>query len=134
MFISSNRIVGCVFAEPIKTAHRIVSVSASSTRSAPPASGRSIEEPKGSHQSILRFGDVCFLREPMRKQAQSAPSPELKNCDSGGAIFCGEEPVAAVCGVRAIWVAPARRRQRIASKLLDSVRQGFLKIFNSHVI
>ncbi|CAA6669863.1 unnamed protein product [Spirodela intermedia] len=105
MFISGNRIVGCVFSEPIKTAHRIVSVSIPSSITDNKDATRSTR----SGKNMLRFGNM-----------------RLKKDDSGGAaIFCEEASVAAVCGIRAIWVAPSKRRQRIASKLLDSVRENF---------
>jgi N-acetyltransferase len=40
----------------------------------------------------------------------------------GRVIICENEPVAAVCGIRAIWVTPSNRRKHIASQLLDAVR------------
>jgi N-acetyltransferase len=37
-------------------------------------------------------------------------------------IICETETVPALCGFRAIWVVPSRRRKRIASKLMDVAR------------
>ncbi|CAJ2659180.1 unnamed protein product [Trifolium pratense] len=41
------------------------------------------------------------------------------------AIFCECNPVAAICGIRAIWVTPSNRRKHIASQILDAVRKSF---------
>ena len=108
MYISRNRITGCIFAEVIKTAHRIISA---------PKTSAACEKLTGlakSNHRTLQFGTLNFLREPARKNSSVSAAE--------GAIFCEEESVAAKCGIRAIWVAPSKRRQRIASKLLDSVR------------
>ncbi|XP_078433003.1 protein CTF7 isoform X2 [Wolffia australiana] len=114
MFISCNRVVGCVFAEPIKSAHKII------TCALPPPAPCSVMKPPRSNQHILQFGKINFLRETMKKTLPL--SPRALNNDPGEAIFCEEESVTAVCGIRAIWVAPLKQRQRIASKLLDAVR------------
>jgi len=37
-------------------------------------------------------------------------------------IICETEAVPALCGFRAIWVVPSRRRKRIASKVMDVAR------------
>ncbi|CAB4317408.1 unnamed protein product [Prunus armeniaca] len=57
---------------------------------------------------------------------RKAPSvPEALNENLNGAIFCEEEAVPAVCGIRAIWVTQANRRKHIATQLLDALRKSF---------
>ncbi|CAK9169931.1 unnamed protein product [Ilex paraguariensis] len=46
-----------------------------------------------------------------------------------GAVFLEKEAVTALCGIRVIWVAPAMRKKRIASQLLDAARISFCKGF-----
>lgn len=112
LFISSHRIAGCLVAEPIKSAYRVI-----------PSSGYGESEvingkdPKKRNSVLLQFGNVCFRREVMRK-ASLANDPEK----STGAFICEAEAVSAVCGIRAIWVTPSNRRKHIASQLLDAAR------------
>uniref|UniRef100_A0A1D1YG22 N-acetyltransferase ESCO2 n=1 Tax=Anthurium amnicola TaxID=1678845 RepID=A0A1D1YG22_9ARAE len=134
LFISNSRIVGCIVAEPIKTAHRVVSNSMLCTISdgdgnqrskSTPCITRSVDaELIASNPTVLRFGNICFQREVIRR-GQPKESPEVNTCDSGVA-FCEEEAVPALCGIRAVWVVPSKRRQHIATQLLDSVRKNFL--------
>lgn len=115
LFISSHRIAGCLVAEPIKSAYRVI-----------PSSGYGESEvingkdPKKRNSVLLQFGNVCFRREVMRK-ASLANDPEK----STGAFICEAEAVSAVCGIRAIWVTPSNRRKHIASQLLDAARKSF---------
>lgn len=43
----------------------------------------------------------------------------------GGAATCSEETYTVKCGVVSLWVAPAHRRQGIASALMDSIKNTF---------
>ena len=68
----------------------------------------------------LEFGKISFKREVIRRN-----NPSVKNkgeCQDPGAIICDKEAVPALCGFRAIWVVPSRRRKRIGSKLMDVAR------------
>ncbi|PNY03000.1 N-acetyltransferase ESCO2-like protein, partial [Trifolium pratense] len=87
LFVSLQRIVGCVVAEPINEAFRIVS---------------------------------CSVVEDSARKREKKPCPTTLQ-----AIFCESNPVAAVCGIRAIWVTPSNRRKHIASQILDAVRKSF---------
>ncbi|KMZ73898.1 hypothetical protein ZOSMA_13G01040 [Zostera marina] len=49
-----------------------------------------------------------------------------KNAINAGAVLCEEKAVSAHCGVRAIWVVPSCRNQRVATRLLDAARKSFM--------
>ena len=114
LFVSSGRVTGCLVAEPIEKAYRIVSSS----------TGKKSQDQNGKggreNSVVLQFGEVSFQREIVRKN-NSAKGKEM--CDSvTGEILCEKEAVPASCGIRAIWVTPSNRRKHIASHLLDAVR------------
>ncbi|XP_057440673.1 protein CHROMOSOME TRANSMISSION FIDELITY 7 [Lotus japonicus] len=115
LFVSLQRIVGCLVAEPIEEAFKVVSCS-----DAGHSDGVRRKEKKSS-STTLQFGNILFQRE-VEKRAVTLSGSEVMDA---GAIFCENEPVAAVCGIRAIWVTPSNRRKRIASQLLDAVRKSF---------
>ncbi|XP_043709386.1 protein CHROMOSOME TRANSMISSION FIDELITY 7-like [Telopea speciosissima] len=119
LFISFQRIAGCLVAEPIKNAYRVLSHSV-----APKSSSVTVAKKARSNSTVLRFGDVNFKREVI-KTVPSVNGPELIDRDIGGAIFCDKTAVPAFCGIRAIWVTPSNRRKRIATRLLDAARKSF---------
>ena len=111
MFVSSQRIAGCLVAEPIKEAFKDISCSIGERHDDAPA--KKIR----SNSSKLQFGEIVLQREVIRR----APSEVLKG-NHTGAMVCEKEVVPAVCGVRAIWVTPSNRRKGIATQLLEAVR------------
>lgn len=115
LFISSRRIGGCLVAEPIKKAYRIVSSSQGNKSSV--AAEREVSQ----RSTVLQFGGVSFQREKVRREP---PKEKLNALDDGlnGVILCEKEAVPALCGIRAIWVTPSNRRKHIASYLLDAAR------------
>ncbi|XP_027352756.1 protein CHROMOSOME TRANSMISSION FIDELITY 7-like [Abrus precatorius] len=118
LFVSVQRIVGCVVAEPIEEAFKVVSCS---------IAGRSEgvrKREKKSCSATLQFGNIVFQRE-VEKKTLSLSDSEGKERSLGGAILCDRQPIAAACGIRAIWVTPCNRRKCIASQLLDAVRKSF---------
>ena len=115
LFILSHRVVGCLIAEPIEKAFRVISSSADRSTDA-----IDTKEARAG-PTTLQFGAVSFQREIV-KRSRSASNTKQLNRDLGGAIFCEEEAVPAICGIRAIWVSPANRRKQIATQLLDAVR------------
>ncbi|CAK8535739.1 unnamed protein product [Lathyrus sativus] len=115
LFISLQRIVGCVVAEPIKEAFRVASCSDDSHS----ASARKRE--KKLRPTTLQFGNIVFQREVGKSVVNVSDSETLDD----RAFSCESKPVAAVCGIRAIWVTPSNRRKHIASQLLDTVRKSF---------
>ncbi|GAB4832832.1 hypothetical protein Ancab_006847 [Ancistrocladus abbreviatus] len=118
LFISVQRIAGCVVAEPIDSAHRIIADSLEK------GSDRTITQEATSKSTELQFGGVCFQREVVRRVHPNS-SLESTQLNLGGAIFFEEETIPAVCGIRAIWVSPSNRRKGIATYLLDAVRRSF---------
>ncbi|KAL8125788.1 protein CHROMOSOME TRANSMISSION FIDELITY 7-like [Apium graveolens] len=118
LFISSNRISGCLVAQPIEKAYRIVCSAEDGTSS----SNSSKKTRSGS--DILQFGSVSFQRERV-KSASSSKISHVLDESLRGVILCEKEAMSAVCGIRAIWVAPAYRRKQIATHLLDALRKSF---------
>ncbi|RCV34368.1 hypothetical protein SEVIR_7G163100v4 [Setaria viridis] len=118
LYISGQRIVGCLVAEPIKTAHRVIPSSMEQSHSDLLASNT--ESRKTDH--TLEFGKISFKREIIRRNTPSVKDKEEHQ--DPGAIICEKEAVPALCGFRAIWVVPSRRRKRIGSKLMDVARHS----------
>lgn len=115
LFISIQRVAGCVIVEPIKMAHKVLSDTVQKVSDG--SSGRElISKPK-----TLQFGGICFQREVSKKCCTSRSS-EAMDSNLLGSIVCEEEATLASCGIRAIWVSPSNRRKRIATQLLDAVR------------
>ncbi|TVU15367.1 hypothetical protein EJB05_38885, partial [Eragrostis curvula] len=119
LYISCQRIVGCLVTEPIKTAHKVIPCSSEESSSDFPANN--IKSEKIDH--TLEFGKISFKREILRRHDHNIKSKE--ECRDPGVIICEEEDVPAICGFRAIWVVPSRRRKRIGSKLMDVARKSF---------
>ncbi|KAF3442741.1 hypothetical protein FNV43_RR16658 [Rhamnella rubrinervis] len=118
LFVSSQRVVGCLIAEPIQKAFRVFSTSVGGSSDVTKTK-KEIARP-----TTLQFGDINFQREVV-KRAPSQSKTELLDENLNGAIFCEKEAVPAACGIRAIWVSPANRRKHIATQLLDAVRKSF---------
>nr|GLL46092.1 protein CHROMOSOME TRANSMISSION FIDELITY 7-like [Ipomoea trifida] len=118
LFISSRRIGGCLVAEPIKEAYRIVSSSQGKKSSV------AAKWEVSQRSTVLQFGGVSFQREKVRRDP---PKERLDGLDDdlNGVILCEKEAVPALCGIRAIWVTPSNRRKHIASYLLDAARKSF---------
>ncbi|BAF15130.2 Os04g0498900, partial [Oryza sativa Japonica Group] len=121
LFISSQRIVGCLVAEPIKTAHKVIPGSTEENGTDLPVD--KIEPVKTNH--TLEFGKISFKREVLKRHDHSDKNKEEYR--DPGAIICEKEDVPAHCGFRAIWVVPSRRRKRIGSQLMDAARKSFLE-------
>ena len=108
--------MGCLVTEPIKAAHRVIPSSTEESHSDLLANNNELR--KTDH--TLEFGKISFKREVIRRN-----NPSVKNkgeCQDTGAIICDKEAVPALCGFRAIWVVPSRRRKQIGSKLMDVAR------------
>ncbi|XP_059669853.1 protein CHROMOSOME TRANSMISSION FIDELITY 7 [Cornus florida] len=118
LFISSQRIAGCLVAEPIKKAYKMLSTLVDGR-----SDGTGTKE-KRSIPATLQFGEVSFQRELIRRTSYIS-STELSDGNLNGAMFCEKEAVPALCGIRAIWVTPFNRRKHVASHLLDATRRSF---------
>ncbi|PKA46329.1 N-acetyltransferase [Apostasia shenzhenica] len=130
LFICGHRIVGCLVAEPIKTAYRVISGSSVNINSencnvklTATDSKMAITDFKETRPASLQFGDFKFHRDSLKK-SRSKTGGKVDRWDAG-AIICEEEAVTAHCGIRAIWVASSYRRKGIASQLLDAARYSF---------
>uniref|UniRef100_A0ACD5V4W7 Uncharacterized protein n=1 Tax=Avena sativa TaxID=4498 RepID=A0ACD5V4W7_AVESA len=119
LFVSGGRIVGCLVAEPIKAAHRVIPSSSSENRSN--LLDNKTESAQVNH--TLEFGKISFKREVLRRH--NHPDKNKEESQGPGAIICEEESVPAVCGFRAIWVVPSRRRKGLGSQLMDATRKSF---------
>ncbi|KAH7843641.1 hypothetical protein Vadar_019068 [Vaccinium darrowii] len=93
LFLESQRIAGCLVAEQIKKAYKILSSSkgggghrSTGTKDAKP------------NPTTLQFGEVVFQREVTRK-ATSDTSYKVLEANLSGAILCEEEAVPASCGI-----------------------------------
>lgn len=114
LFVSSQRIVGCLVVEPIMKAYKVVSCFLDER---PEESKMKDSKP---NSTTLQFGNISFRREAILKKPTD--NPEALDVNLNGVILCEEEAVPAVCGIRAIWVTPANRRKHIATQLLDAAR------------
>ena len=111
LFVSSQRIAGCLVAEPIKEAFKVLSCSVDERHGVAPAKQTRLNSSK------LQFGDFILQREVIKR----VPS-EVLNENHTGAIVCEREAIPAVCGIRAVWVTHSNRRKGIATQLLEAVR------------
>ncbi|KAJ0624327.1 putative N-acetyltransferase ESCO, acetyl-transferase domain-containing protein [Helianthus annuus] len=115
LYISSHRVAGCLVAEPIKKAYRLISNSDEKA-------DVSMTKKEGKLTSTtLRFGSISFQREIARKNPSTKDERESENTLLG-AIICEKDAVPAVCGIRAIWVTPSSRRKHVATHLLEATR------------
>ncbi|KAK9123309.1 hypothetical protein Sjap_012911 [Stephania japonica] len=119
LFIAARRIAGCLVAEPINTAYRVVS-----DFEAKGSSSNSYIKKHESNLTMLQFGGFHFHQEVIKNTCPVKKSDGFDD-DCDRAIFCQEEAEPALCGIRAIWVAPSNRRNHVATKLLDAVRKSF---------
>uniref|UniRef100_A0ACD5YDN5 Uncharacterized protein n=1 Tax=Avena sativa TaxID=4498 RepID=A0ACD5YDN5_AVESA len=119
LFISGGRIVGCLIAEPIKAAHRVIPSSSSQDPTDLP--DNKTVPAQANH--TLEFGKISFKREVLRRH--NHPDKNKRESQGPGAIICEEEAVPVLCGFRAIWVVPSRRRKGIGSQLMDAARKSF---------
>jgi hypothetical protein len=91
-----------------------------------------------SERQDLTTAQVCSSRKPNTKSAEAGEypnAPSLSGCTSGaspdevnvrtsGATQL--ELNGSVLGVKLVWTSPRHRRQRVAHRLLDSVRKSAL--------
>ena len=115
MFIFSQRISGCLVAEPIKKAYKILSKPVGSRCNVSP------EKEVRRTSTTLQFGGVSFQREMIGRN-HSIRSHKQSDESVSGIVLCEKQAVSALCGIRAIWVTPSNRRKHIASYLLDAAR------------
>ena len=115
MFVSSQRVAGCMIVEPISTAHKILSDSKERV------SDGACEKEVKAKPNTLQFGGICSQRE-VSKRSSTHRSLNATDANLLGSIVCEEEATPASCGIREIWVSPSNRRKYIATHLLDAAR------------
>ncbi|KAI4330421.1 hypothetical protein MLD38_028711 [Melastoma candidum] len=119
LFVAAHRIVGCLVAEPIKEAFRLVSSLEKFEHSGPiKKEARTRVEP-----SPLPFGNIILKRQLVKDT--SVKKNDMLVVKPNGATFCEEKAIPVTCGIRAIWVAPYHRRKHIATRLLEAARFSF---------
>ncbi|KAF2308324.1 hypothetical protein GH714_040005 [Hevea brasiliensis] len=118
LFISSQRVAGCLVAEPIEEAFKIIPCLVDRR-----SDGATTKDSK-LNSTTLRFGEIILQKETTKK-VPSVNFLEVLDGNNNGAIICEEKAAPAICGIRAIWVTPSNRRKGIASQLLDAVRRSF---------
>lgn len=108
--------VGCLVTEPIKEAFKVLSCSSNKQ------CGNDIAVSAARPSSVaLKFGQILFQREPVKRVHSVKCSKEL-DASYNGALICDEAPVTVACGIRAVWITPENRRKGIATHLLEAVR------------
>ncbi|KAF9352487.1 N-acetyltransferase esco2 [Mortierella sp. AD094] len=117
LYVSGKKkVIGCVIAERIKQGFEIISHA--NTKSALP--------PSASSEPLSEFSATDDSLPPISTtETISAPSSQ-RDHGGGSAIFCSTVPCPAICGINRIWVSAHCRRQGIASRLLDAVRDRFI--------
>ncbi|KAG8376817.1 hypothetical protein BUALT_Bualt09G0103300 [Buddleja alternifolia] len=116
LLISSQRISGCLVAEPIKKAYKILSSSMGGKYD-------NMSSKRKTSSIAFQFGGVSLKREIIRRDVVK----HSEESSHDGMILCEDDALPALCGIRAIWVTPSNRRKHIASYLLDAVRKSFCK-------
>ncbi|KAF9304911.1 N-acetyltransferase esco2 [Mortierella antarctica] len=110
LYISGKKkVVGCVVAERIKEAFEIMSSSSSTTLAT------------GERATLETESSSGF--DPAGKVATKDGSTRVHH---SSAIFCSTVPQPAICGINRIWVSTLYRRHKVASRLLDAVRDRFI--------
>ncbi|XP_068655502.1 protein CHROMOSOME TRANSMISSION FIDELITY 7 [Aristolochia californica] len=131
LFISCKRIVGALVAEPIRTAHRIISnldrITEDTSELSPACCDGNNVRPSKMNSTVLQFGPISFQREAIKRVSSYTNEQTPMDKGDGGAVICEKETVPAICGIRAIWVLPSSRRKKIATRLLDTLRKTFCK-------
>ncbi|PWA65005.1 damaged DNA binding, DNA polymerase [Artemisia annua] len=118
LFISSQRVAGCLVAESIEKAYRLVSNSDAKS------DVTTTTKEEKSVSTTLQFGGVSFHREIVRKN-HSTKNERTSEDALLGAVICEKDAVPALCGIRAIYVTPSNRRKHVATYLLEATRKSF---------
>ncbi|KAG0381043.1 N-acetyltransferase esco2 [Mortierella sp. AD032] len=123
LYISGKKkVVGCLIAERIKEGFEIMTLRAES-------GGSFVESRVSSNMSTSSSLPSSSDDKPIERR--NVPKQQLDEQDGsreggGAAIFCSKVPQPAICGINRIWVSSQHRRQKIASRMLDAVRERFI--------
>ncbi|KAF9967574.1 N-acetyltransferase esco2 [Mortierella alpina] len=132
LYISGKKkVVGCVIAERIRQGYEILSLS-DAQRSIPGCDPTSTDatsaEAKTAISALATSAPSALSKTGTTDSTVASQGHEEKGEaeeDESSAIFCSTVPQPAICGINRIWVSRHYRRQRIASRMLDAVRNRF---------
>ena len=122
LYISGKKkVIGCVIAERIKQGFEIMSAAESASLSTTSTSS------SASTSTLVSSTDTGSSSSSNNSSAKDKEGGAQGGDGSeGSAIFCSTTPQPAICGINRIWVSAHYRRQKIASRLLDAVRDRFI--------
>ena len=152
LYISGKKkVVGCVIAERIKEGFEIMTLSPGARAGAASLESRSssatstipLSSPSSSQRdtkSLVSTSSPSATKDPVDRSNNNssrdgnkvnerniqAPQTYHHDREGGTAIFCSKVPQPVICGINRIWVSSQHRRQRIASRMLDAVRERFI--------
>ncbi|KAF9187606.1 N-acetyltransferase esco2 [Haplosporangium sp. Z 767] len=126
LYISGKKkVVGCVITERIKQGFEIMSTGDDDSTS----SVLNVDAACSSSSSSSNSNSIVT-----GTSAETTPTPGTKIVtetsssvdQEGSAIFCSTVPQPAICGINRIWVSALYRRHKVASRMLDAVRDRFI--------
>ncbi|KAF9951431.1 N-acetyltransferase esco2 [Mortierella alpina] len=130
LYISGKKkVVGCVIAEQIRQGYEILSLSAegSTPECEPVRTDRAAVKPNAAAASTLATPAASATsRTGTADSSVDSRGYEVGDDAESSAIFCSTVPQPAICGINRIWVSRHCRRQKIASRMLDAVRNRFI--------
>lgn len=130
LYISGKKkVVGCVIAEQIKQGYEILTLSAEgSIPECDPASTDAalVKARAATSTPATPATSVTSTVETTCSTIVSQGHEEGGDVDDSSAIFCSTVPQPAICGINRIWVSRHYRRQKIASRMLDAIRNRFI--------
>ncbi|KAF9430307.1 N-acetyltransferase esco2 [Entomortierella beljakovae] len=125
LYISGKKkVIGCVIAERIKQGFEIIPQATSSSTPTP-----STTPSQKSCTDSTTSSTILHSSSSTQSTLEISSTPgydEHERGDSGSAIFCSTTPCPAICGINRIWVSSHCRRQGVASRLLEAVRDRFI--------
>ncbi|KAG0258332.1 N-acetyltransferase esco2 [Mortierella polycephala] len=127
LYISGmKKVVGCVITERIKQGFEIMLIgdddSTTSAISVDAACSGSSDSSSSSSSIVAGFGVETTPTRGTKIVTGASSSVEQE----GSAIFCSTVPQPAICGINRIWVSALYRRHKVASRMLDAVRDRFI--------
>lgn len=116
-----EKIVGCVIAQPIVTAMRIIESVAHTIAEA------SSEAKTGSSERFFFENPVRQnSSEPRPRTAQASLREDLITVDASTSLYCSPEPLPTPLGIPRMFVSSSFRRLGIASRLLTASAEHFI--------
>ena len=117
-----EKIAGCVIAQPIATAMRIIKGVGHIDREAGTCQVRD-DVRQNTTREVLADENSCALR-PSTSHACS--KEDLITIDSSTSLYCSPEPLPTPLGIPRMFVSSSYRRLGIASRLLTAAAENFI--------